>query len=222
MDYAKEIAKAALKTGAVKFNTENPFTWVSGYRMPIYVNLRQMFYDHENRKLVAGAFSDILKKNKIKCDIIAGTATAGIPHATTLSDFLKTKLVYVREKPKGHGMKGQIEGIGNEKELENKNVVVIEDVISTGGSSATTIQALRGANANVDFVLAIMDYGFRQSADSFETLGCKAISIINSGTLIDIATKEKHLTQEQGKILTEWKQDPWNWGSKRGFPKVEK
>src|SRR4051812_31780610 len=117
MDYARELARTALELGAIKLNPAEPFTWASGYRMPIYNDNRILLSQASSRKLVAEAFAAILKNRSIAFDVVAGTATAGIPHATTLADLLGMPLVYVRDKPKDHGMRNQIEGIAATENL---------------------------------------------------------------------------------------------------------
>jgi orotate phosphoribosyltransferase len=124
MNYAKELAKAALKIKAIKLNPDEPFKWASGYYMPIYNDNRKFLVFPEYRKLIVEAFASLIEKKGLKFDVIAGVATAGIPHAVSLSDKLDFPVVYVRNKQKAHGMQNQIEGA---KDLTNKKVIVIED-----------------------------------------------------------------------------------------------
>ena len=223
MDYAAEIAKMALELEAIKFSPEKPFTWVSGYRMPIYVNLRLFFSDPKARKLVAEAFADLIKQNELKFDVLAGTATSGIPHATTLSDLLQMPMVYVRTKRKDHGLEKLVEGL-DDAELKNKKVIVIEDLISTGGSSAGIVETLRNEKAVVEYCIAIFSYGFPQSKSLFESMNpkCTLLSVLDFRTLIVMATEKGYLDASQKKLMEDWSSDPFNWGARHGFPKTGK
>ena len=143
-DYSKKLAHIALEIGAIKLNPQNPFTWASGYRMPVYNDNRLLLGNAEHRLLIAEGFQDILRRENIHADAVVGTATAGIPHATTLANLLRTPLVYVRSSPKGHGMENLIEGVLT----KSQNVVVVEDLISTGDSSLKAVEAVRKAGTS--------------------------------------------------------------------------
>src|SRR3989338_966104 len=145
VDYGTELAKIALKIGAIKLNTEVPFKWASGYFMPIYNDNRLLLGDAKHRQLVAEGLEHVIKTHQIPYDIIAGTSTAGISPATTLADKLGVPLIYIRDKPKDHGLRNQIEGIDSDSDLNGKTVVVVEDLISPGGSSLKAVQAVRNA-----------------------------------------------------------------------------
>ncbi len=156
--YGKEIATKALKMEAIKLSPKDPFRWASGYRMPIYNDNRRLLADSEARKIIAKGFKELIEAINLSFSVIAGTSTAGIPHATTLSDVLNLPLIYVRSSGKEHGMKNKIEGIGPSLSLEGKNVLLIEDLVSTGGSSIAAVQALREEGANVPYCLSIFTY----------------------------------------------------------------
>ena len=146
MTIAESIARVALEVGAIRINVQQPFTWASGYKMPIYNDNRLLLGNAQNRALVTKGFQDLLKKNTTEVEVIAGTATAGIPHATTLADLLQVPLVYVRSRAKSHGMGNKIEGILK----KNQKVLVIEDLISTGGSAVNAVTTVREAGGIVD------------------------------------------------------------------------
>ena len=224
MNYAKELAELALKIGAIKLSVDKPFTWASGYHMPIYNDNRLLLSQPNARKLVAEAFRHLLTRDEIEFDLVAGTATAGIPHATTLADLLGCPLIYVRDKPKDHGMKNQIEGIAEEKGLEGKRVVVIEDLISTGGSSVKAVQAVRQAGGKCNRCLGIFSYGFKEGRQAFESLEppCQLLVILTYTQLLHIAGENGSLKKEEIEILKDWSLDPFAWGEKHGFPKVSK
>jgi orotate phosphoribosyltransferase len=232
MDYQKNIAKAGLEIKAIKLNSENPFTWASGYRMPIYNDNRLFLSNPDYRKMIVAALEekiyDIAKSmrsgDKIPFDIIAGTSTAGIPHATSLADKLNLPMIYVRDKPKDHGLKNQIEGIDAESNLSGKKVILIEDLISTGGSSARAVKAIRDADGKCDYCVSIFSYGLQKAGDVFNEIapGCDIDSLLTYPVLLEVAKEVGYIDLEQEKLLGEWRQDPFNWGNNHGFLKVEK
>jgi orotate phosphoribosyltransferase len=216
-EHARNLADAALDIGAIKINTENPFTWASGYRMPMYNDNRLLLGKHTHRLLVAEGLQAIIKREHINADVIAGVATAGIPHATTLANLLQTPLVYVRDAPKAHGMKNRIEG-----PLEpGKQVVVVEDLVSTGKSSIKAVQALKEAGAHVDHCLCIFSYGFAEALNLFQENACRLHPLLTLTDLLSHAGKRGLLSAEQTRAVQDWVQDPFNWGQQRGFPKNE-
>ena len=223
-EFSKSIAEAGLSIGAMKLNAENPFQWASGYRMPIYNDNRMFLYHPEHRKIIINGFESIFKEEKLTFDAIAGTSTAGIPWAAILAEKLGKPMIYIRDKPKDHGLKNQIEGIDAEKGLDGKKVIVIEDLISTGGSSAAAVQAVRNAGGKADVIISIFNYGLGKAIEEFNSLktGCKVLSLLDYDTLLTVATETKYLKPNQVDILKEWRADPFNWGAKHGFPKVEK
>jgi len=224
MDYGKEIARISLDIGSIKLRPGDPFTWASGYRMPIYNDNRMLLFYPEYRVLIANGFKEIIDKEKIECDIIAGTSTAGIPHATILADLLNKPLIYIRDKPKDHGLKNQIEGLDADKDLDGKKVIVIEDLISTGGSSAKAVQAVRDAKGKVEYCLSIFSYGLDKAKNEFDVLPEKTEvrSILTYDVLLETAKEIDYLTIAQIDLLADWRKDPFNWGAKHGFPKIEK
>jgi len=224
MGYAEEIARAALEINAIKLQPKNPFTWASGYRMPIYNDNRMFLVYPKYRELVLNAFKELLRSEGISFDIVAGTSTSGIPPATTLADSLGKPLIYVRDKPKGHGLRNQIEGIDAESDLQRTEVILIEDLISTGGSSAKAVQAIRDANGICKYCVSIFNYGLGKANNSFEELDepCEVRSLLTYDVLLEVAKQIGYIDAEQVEMLAEWRQDPFNWGEKHGFPKVIK
>lgn len=224
MTIEKKLANAGLNIKAIKLSPEKPFLWASGYYMPIYNDNRMFLFYPEYRKLIVNGFEAIIKKEKIEYDVIAGTSTAGIPHGTALANKLKCPFIYIRDKPKDHGLKNQIEGIDAEKDLDGKKVIVIEDLISTGGSSAKAVQAVRDAKGTCNYILSIFDYGLSKAREEFAILNpkCEIRSLLTYDVLLKVAKKTNYLNAEQVTLLKEWREDPFNWGEKHNFPKVEK
>lgn len=225
MDNERLIAKAGLQIKAIKLRPNNPFQWASGFRMPIYNDNRMFLFFPEYRRLITDEFADLMFEEDIynATQIIAGTSTAGIPWGDKLSTKLDKPFIYIRDKPKDHGLRNQIEGIDAEKDLEGRTVVVIEDLISTGGSSARAVQAVRNANGVANYCLSIFDYGLEKAVQAFDSLDpkCNVRSLLTYDILLEVAKETGYLNKEQVKLLEEWREDPFNWGEKHGFPKVE-
>jgi orotate phosphoribosyltransferase len=223
-EYSSKLAEAGLKIKAIKLRPNQPFLWASGFHMPIYNDNRMFLYYPEHRKLIANSFKAIIEKENIDFDIIAGTSTAGIPHGALLAELMNKPFIYIRDKAKGHGLKNQIEGIDAESDIGGKKVIVIEDLISTGGSSAKAVQAVRDANGVVDYCIAIFSYGLEKALNAFTALEkpCKTISILTYDTLIETAKSINYINDKQKELLTEWRKDPFGWGDKNGFPKIKK
>jgi orotate phosphoribosyltransferase len=219
---SRGIAQAGLEIKAIKLNPDNPFQWASGYRMPIYNDNRMFLFFDEYRKLITDAFYEIA--NDLPFSVVAGTSTAGIPWGALLASRFKAPFVYVREKSKDHGLKNQIEGIDSESDLDGHQVILIEDLISTGGSSVKAVQAIRDANGICNNCLSVFNYGLDKAAQEFEALNprCNVRSLLTYDTLLEVAKETKYINDEQVGILAEWRTDPFGWGEKHGFPKVEK
>ena len=224
MNYGEEIARTGLKINAIKLNPQNPFTWASGYRMPIYNDNRMFLFYPEYRRLIINALQDMIFNENISFDIIAGTSTAGIPHGMALANRFNCPFIYIRDKPKDHGLRNQIEGIDAESDLSGKRVILIEDLISTGGSSARAVQAIRNANGECNYCLAIFDYGLDKAILAFNSLNpkCEVRSILTYSILLQIAKEIGFLTEDHVRLLEEWRSDPFGWGEKHGFPRIEK
>ncbi|MFQ5671740.1 MAG: orotate phosphoribosyltransferase [Nitrospinales bacterium] len=208
--HAGELARIALSIGAIKLNPENPFTWASGYRMPVYNDNRLLLGNAEHRLLVARGLRAVLTRENIPVDVVAGTATAGIPPATSLANLLRAPLIYVRPKPKQHGMQNQIEGILK----SNQNTVVVEDLISTGGSALEAVAAVRRAGARVEHCLCIFNYGFAEAAEAFEKAHCRLHSLLTFPELLQYAENKKIMSSGQIALLRDWYQNPFDWGKR--------
>lgn len=223
-NYTKELISISLDIDAIKLNTKNPFLWASGYYMPIYNDNRVFLQKKSYRELIADAFISIMKDNNIEVDVIAGTSTSGIPHSTTLADKLNLPLTYVRDKPKDHGLKNSIEGISAETGYQREKVLLIEDLVSTGGSSIKAVNAIRDADGKIDCCLSIFSYGFKEADINFSSLEppCKTISIITYEDLIAAAVEDGYISNKELESLKEWRLDPFAWGEKHGFSNIKK
>jgi len=223
-NYASHLAEAGLKIKAIKLNSAKPFLWASGYYMPIYNDNRMFLFYPEYRKLIMEGFKELVREFEIDFDVIAGTSTAGIPHGAILAENLNKPFIYIRDKAKGHGLKNQIEGIDAESDLKHQKVLIIEDLISTGGSSAKAVQAVRDANGIVEYCLAIFSYGLESALSAFDALSisCKTHSILTYDSLLETAVKVDYISEKNLKSLNEWRQSPFTWGEKNGFKKIDK
>jgi len=218
----RKIAEQGLRIGAIKLNPEDPFQWASGYRMPIYNDNRMFLFFPEIRRTIAQGLADIIKRETIAPEVVAGTATAGIPHGALLADLLGLPYIYIRDKPKAHGLRNRIEGLDADSDLSGRRVVVIEDLISTGGSSARAVEAVREAKGAANWCLSIFSYGLEKATEEFGALDppCAFASLLTFPILLDVARTGGFLSGDQIMLLEEWRKDPFGWGEMHGFPKA--
>ncbi|MEK8196850.1 orotate phosphoribosyltransferase [Lysinibacillus sp. FSL M8-0134] len=200
MTLQNEIAHAMLKVGAVELNPTELFTWASGIKSPIYCDTRLTISDPIIRKQLANGLAAVIKENFGATEIVAGTATAGIPHAAWVSDILELPMVYVRSKAKEHGRGNQIEG----KYAAGQKVVVVEDIVSTGGSSITAVEALRAAGCEVLGVVCVYTYNLPRAEQAFDEAGIQYVSLTNFDYLIEAANESGAIKEEDIPFLKEW------------------
>jgi orotate phosphoribosyltransferase len=196
-----EIVRDLIEIKAVQINTEEYFTWTSGIKSPIYCDNRLTMSYPLVRKKITDAFVKMLEKLKDKPDVIAGCATAGIPHAAWLADRLNLPMVYVRSKPKAHGKGNQIEGAIT----PGQKVLVVEDLISTGGSSIETAKALQQAGVEVIGVFAIFTYGLTKADANFAEVDIPFATISSFDELVDALVEDGELKDEEKARLLEWR-----------------
>ncbi len=206
IEIAREVAKNLLQINAIKLNPQKPFIWASGLRSPIYCDNR-ISLSYPNVRT-------FLKNSLVKTshlfsafDRIAGVATAGIPHGALLADALDLPFLYIREKPKSHGRQNQIEG----EIVPGSKILLIEDLISTGGSSLQAVRAAREAKLEVSGVLAIFTYGFPAATNAFANENCPLITLSNYPVLLEEATKLNFIQKEDEEILKDWALNPEKW-----------
>jgi len=214
MTTSEQLADIALKIGAIRINTDHPFTWASGYRVPIYNDNRLFLGNADHRLLIAKAIQNLLSEENITVDVVAGTATAGIPPATTLANLIHTPLIYVRSAAKKHGMQNQVEGALK----KGQHVIVVEDLVSTGGSVLSAVEAIRQLGGSVEHCFCIFSYGFQEAYDQFEKSGCQLHSLLTFAKLINYGAQTGEFTEQQTSLLRSWYKDPFEWGEKHGFP----
>ena len=204
----KIVAKQLLDIKADKLNPENPFTWASGWKSPIYCDNRKVLSYPAARKVVYEAFVEIIKKNFKDVDVIAGVATGAIAYGMMVAEVLGKPFVYVRPKPKDHGTGAQVEGDLPEK----ARVVVVEDLISTGGSSLAAVDALQKSGAIVLGMVAIFSYNFIRSREAFENANVELHTLSHYEALLEQAVEENYIKAEDLAILKEWRINPETWG----------
>ena len=202
-DLAHQIARYLLQIRAVALRPNDPFTWTSGIKSPIYCDNRLTMSYPKVRDAIAEGFASVIREQFLQLDAVAGTATAGIPHAAWVAQKLECPMVYVRDKAKGHGKKNQIEGHLN----AGDRVIVIEDLISTGGSSLKAAQAVQDAGAQVLAVLAIFSYQFDDAHQAFTDAGIPLITLSNYSALIDTALEMGYVENESLEQLKAWRQN---------------
>lgn len=210
MNYVTEVAKKLLEIKAIKLSPQTPFTWASGMLSPIYCDNRVSLSYVETRDLIKEGLAQ-LTSNFGEFDIIAGVATAGIAHGALLADYMHKPFAYVRAQAKGHGRQNQIEG-----EIKTgQRVLVIEDLISTGGSSIAAINVLKEAGFEVVGALAIFTYGFDIARENFANAEIKLETLTNYNSLLEIAQQEDYISKAEMGVLTEWNTDPKKWSDDR-------
>lgn len=204
---ARKLATSLLEIGAVLVRPDDPFTWSSGRRSPIYCDNRLTLSYPDLRGRIARRFAEVVRNRAVEPERVVGTATAGIPHAAWLADRLELPMAYVRSSAKGHGRGNQIEGIVE----SGDRVVLVEDLISTGGSALRAVEALREDGVTVEAVLAIFSYGFADAAGRFDEAGVSALPLTGFGPLMEAARSRGDLDENQLESLERWRADPDAW-----------
>lgn len=208
-DSGLKIAELLLNIQAVKINPEQPFRWASGWHSPIYCDNRLTLSHPEVRTAIRDAFVERIGDSFGTPDAIAGVATGAIAHGALVADAMNLPFVYVRSQAKGHGLGNRIEG----RIEAGRKVVVLEDLVSTGGSSLSAVQALRDAGVEVLGMAAIFTYGFDVARRNFEAEDCKLVTLTDYNQLLSVATHQKNIRSEDLESLRAWRHSPETWGT---------
>jgi orotate phosphoribosyltransferase len=208
MTNEKAVAEKLLQVGAVKLSPENPFTWASGWKSPIYCDNRKVLSFPYIREFIKSEMCNLIFEQFPEAEVLAGVATAGIPWGAMAADQLKLPYIYVRPKPKEHGLGNQIEG----SVQPGQKVLVIEDLISTGKSSLQVVDVLRQAGVEVAGMVSIFNYGFAIAEQAFADAGVSFRSLTDYTHLISLAADKKLVDAETEQLLLQWRQDPAGWG----------
>ena len=207
-DTAEKTAELLLQINAIKLNPRNPFTWASGWNSPIYCDNRITLSFPAVRNYIRDEFSKNIEKQFGKPDVIAGVATGAIGIGILVAESLGLPFVYVRPEPKKHGRLNQVEGYLQ----KGQNVIVVEDLISTGNSSLLAVEALKEAGANVKGMAAIFSYGFDIATDNFKNANVDLFTLSNYENFLPLAVAKRYITEEEEITLQEWRKSPSTWG----------
>ena len=207
-DYKSSTSEILLKLNAIKLSPNKPFIWASGWKSPIYCDNRIILSHPKSRSSITNFFVEIIKDKYPSVDIIAGVATGAIGIGMLVAQKLSLPFIYVRPEPKKHGRKNQIEG----EVLKDKNVVVVEDLISTGKSSLNAVKALREAQLNVLGMLAIFNYGFKISNENFNNENVQLHTLSNYSDLLKKALQTNYISENDILTLKNWNKNPEEWG----------
>jgi orotate phosphoribosyltransferase len=208
MTNEKAVAEKLLQIQAIKLNVEKPFTWASGWKSPIYCDNRKVLSFPHIREFIKSEMCNLIFEEFAEAEWLGGVATAGIAWGAMAADQLKLPFIYVRAKPKEHGMGNQIEGYYE----PGKKMVVVEDLISTGKSSLQVAEVLRQSGLQVIGIVSIFNYGFDQTKEAFETSRIPVRSLTDYPTLIRLAVEKGLVSPGQQEALLKWRKDPANWG----------
>ena len=204
---AKKTINYLLQINAIKLNTKTPFTWASGIKSPIYCDNRLILSNIEIRDYIANQMANIISKSFSDNYIIAGVATGAIAIGALVAERLKKPYIYVRPNPKGHGLKNQIEG----SLPSGSNVIVIEDLISTGMSSLNAVNAIKAESSSVNAMLSIFSYSFDFANDRFKSEKINLISLADYNILVEIVKEQKIISHDEIEKLQRWREDPEDW-----------
>ncbi|SEI98219.1 orotate phosphoribosyltransferase [Dyadobacter koreensis] len=205
---SSRVAELLLEAKAIKLSPEKPFQWSSGWFSPIYCDNRVALSFPDTRTFIKKALADLIKSEYPDVDAVVGVATGGIAQGALVADVLELPFAYVRPEPKKHGMGNQIEG----RLEKGQSVIIVEDLISTGGSSLKVVDALRNAGIEVAGMVAIFTYGFKVAEDNFKEKDVKLSVLSNYDALISTAVEHEYVTSEQVENLSEWRVQPDEWG----------
>lgn len=203
-----EVTKKLLEINTIKIQPTNPFTWASGWKSPIYCDNRKILSYPKTRTYIRDRFVDVVKEKYPNAEVIAGVATGAIAIGALVADVLGLPFIYIRSKPKGHGLENLIEGDLN----PGQKVVVIEDLVSTGISSLNAAEAVNNFGGVVIGMVAIFSYNFQHAIDNFKKAGIELTTLSRYQVLIDTAVQLGEVTGDQVETLMKWREDPANWG----------
>lgn len=203
----KLLAEKLLKISAINLQPDSPFTWASGWHSPIYTDNRKTLSYPEIRSFIKIELTRLIEENFSEVDAIAGVATGAIAQGALVADLLSKPYVYVRSSPKDHGLENLIEG----NLVPGQKVVVIEDLISTGGSSLKAVDAIRKAGCEVVGMVAIFTYGFPQAEEAFDKAGVRLLTLSNYNAMLEAALSTGYIREKDIETLRQWRKDPANW-----------
>ena len=208
IEIGKQVAKTLLQINAIILEAENPFTWASGWKSPIYCDNRKILSFPESRTFIRQSLANVIQKQYGSSNLIAGVATGAIAHGALVAEEMGLPFIYVRSAKKGHGKQNMIEGAYT----SGQSVIVIEDLISSGKSSLEAVETLREEGLNVKGLISIFTYGFNAATENFKKADCEFISLCNYSTLLQEAVKQESINESDVEILEKWRENPSKWG----------
>ena len=208
IEISKQVAKTLLQINAIILEAENPFTWASGWKSPIYCDNRKILSFPESRTFIRQSLANVIQKKYGSSNLIAGVATGAIAHGALVAEEMGLPFIYVRSAKKGHCKQKMIEGTYT----SGQSVIVIEDLISSGKSSLEAVETLREEGLNVKGLISIFTYGFNAATENFKKADCEFISLCNYSTLLQEAVKQEYINESDVEILEKWRENPSKWG----------
>lgn len=213
MNTQEQVAKILLELNAITLSPKKPFKYASGIISPVYTDCRVLMAYPEKRRQIRDLYIEAIKSSGVSFDVVAGTATAGIPHAAWIADKLNLPMVYVRGKAKDHGKENLMEGIIE----KGQKAIVIEDLISTGESAINSVNAIRAAGGEISHVFSIITYGMDIASKNFRENKLELISLTTFQEVVNQAEKMGNINKEDIQTILEWTSNPISWGKKNGF-----
>jgi orotate phosphoribosyltransferase len=213
MSAKEDVARILLEVEAVTLNPKKPYRYTSGILSPIYCDNRLLMSHVRHREKIVDCFIKTIQDEGLTFNVVGGVATSGIPHAAWISDKLKKPMIYIRPKKKTHGKENLIEG----KLEKGQKVLVVEDLISTGGSSVSSVESVRNAGGIAEDCIAIFTYGLEKAKENFREARCRLLTLTDFETLVKVAENTGYITPEEKVVVLQWNKEPENWGRKMGF-----
>ena len=207
INIANQVAKSLLQINAIILQPNAPFKWAAGWNSPIYCDNRKILSYPKIRNYIKKGLADVIINHYNSTDVIAGVATAGIPHGALVAEELGLPFIYVRAKAKKHGKQNQIEGYFKKEQ----SVILVEDLISSGKSSLEAAATLKESGMNIKGIISIFTYNFNTASQNFKNENCKYVSLCDYNTLLPQAIEQKYIKEEDLSILKEWRENPSNW-----------
>lgn len=212
-DVSKQVAQILLELNAVSLNLKKPYRYASGMLSPVYTDCRVLMAYPDKRRVTRDFYIDAIEKSRVNFEVVAGTATAGIPHAAWIADKLNLPMVYVRGKAKDHGKENIMEGIIN----KGQKAIVIEDLVSTGESAINSVNAIRKMGGEVSYVFSIITYGLSQAKQNFEQNKLELVSLTTFGDVVQEAQKLNQINNDEVSAILDWATNPQSWSKKLGL-----
>lgn len=210
LNLTQSIAKALLSINAVRFSLDAPVTFKSGIVSPVYVDNRQLIYHPSAWHIIIEGFKETIHQKSLDYDVIAGVAVGGVPHSSALAYIMEKPSVFVRKEAKEHGKGKRVEG----GDVTDKRVLLVEDLVTTGGSSLSGVESLRESGAVLTDTIAIVSYDFTEATQAFQDAKLNLHTLTNFDVILEVALSENRFSQQEADTIREWFNDPHDWGEK--------